>query len=493
MNRPLIALLVLASAAASAAPAKPGPGRQSQPDLKVPALPKDWPAGLPIPALPRPPFTPQDVDAVARCLEKLGSPNAKDGNQYTSLLINDTAAFLKASTIEVMAALKKDVAAMIADVGKSDPSDIAPLVASAMKRLESQYNRVPPVKCLMPVLVPILQASTPMLIQLSQMAQAKLKEAWATNVEPKMSELIAKAIEQLIATAVGGEDAKVVLLQAVTAHMLDLPKVERTAAKVAAFSSAVQSKSGVQGAYDAVVPLVQPAKLDRARLAFQVVVEVAQVKGERFINRGCPSGAGAASSSEFLSTPGSWLNEHTFGKLEEKTPGLTCLIDTALKQVEHLIDTVHTAADGSCAVVPYGGAPVCTSIMWVMQFTAKYAALVVTKALALQFAQTLREAIIYLAAEEARRQLEARGAFDRVNRLIEKPPEFNTGNPNVDKALRLARPLAKRIAPAIDKTMRKYMDGEAKQYFDIIEAYNKGVADLVDATARKAGATTARR
>ena len=80
--------------------------------------------------------------------------------------------------------------------------------------------------------------------------------------------------------------------------------------------------------------------------------------------------------------------------------------------------------------------------MWVMQFTAKYAALVVTKALALQFAQTLREAIIYLAAEEARRQLEARGAFDRVNRLIENPPEFNTGNPNVDKALRLARPLA---------------------------------------------------
>jgi hypothetical protein len=390
-------------------------------------------------------------------------------------------------------------------VQKSDPSKAEPLIKSAMARLESQYDRVPPVKCMKPVLVPILRASTPMLVELSKMAQAKLQEAWDKNVEPKITELIGDAIAQLIAVAVGGKEAESVLQAAVTAHLLDLPRVERAAARVATFADAAKSKSGVQQAYDAVWPLVQPVKLDRARLAFQVVVEVAQKKGEQFINRGCPAGmtssgdkpkdgkAKGGGGSSVLSSPGAWLNEHTIGKAEESTPGLACFVDLVLKQVEHLIDTVHTAADGSCAAVPFGGAPVCTSVMWVMQFVAKYAALVVTKALALELAQTVREAAIYLAAEQVRRQLEQQGVFDKADRLIDRLPELNTGNPNVDKALKLARPLTRRIAPAIDKAMRKYMDGEAARYFDIIEAYNKGVLDLVDATARKAGGAPRKR
>ena len=469
----LLALVALASASAGAAPPASLPG---------------FPAFTP----PQPPFTPADLEKVSRCLQNLGSPKAKDGKEYTSLLIQDTGGFLKDSAAEVMATLQQEAAALVNDVGRSDPSKLEPLIKSAMARLETQYQRVPPVKCLMPVLAPILHELTPLLIQSSKLLQAKLEETWQANVEPKLGEIIGQALEQLIATAVGGEDAKKVLLQAVTAHLLDLGKVEETAAKVAAFSSAARAKSGeAQAAYDAVVPLVRPAGIDRARLAFQVVVEVAQVKGEQFINRGCPSAAGGASDASLLGSPGAWVNQKTLGKLEASTPGLSCLIDLVLKQVEHGIDTVHSAADGSCALVPYGGAPVCTSAMWVMQFAAKYAALVVTKALALQLAQTVREATIYLAAEELRGQLEARGVFKRVNRAIDHPPAFNTRNANVNKALRMARPLAKKIGPAIDKAMRRYLDGDARQYLDIIEAYNGGVRDLVDATAKKAGVTTA--
>ncbi len=423
---------------------------------------------------PRPPFSPQDMVKVEQCLQHLGNPKAKDAKEMTTRLIQDSGGFVKETTLEMIAAMQREVTSLFDEAVKSDPTNVEKLIDSGLRRLESQYDKVPAARCLKPVLIPTLRASRPMLIQSSRLARQKMEELWQSTIEPKLLELMQAAIVQAVGV-VSGPDAKDVLERTLTKHLLDLPRIERATDRVKAYAKAVAARQNETQAWSAALPELAPKSIDKARFAFDFAIELARVKAYQFIDRGCPSlgGNDDGRSAPDWKEPVMMVNYYAVNRAENLLPGLACIVDVLLKQIEAAIDTVHTAADGSCAAVPFGGAAACTSVMWVAQFVAKYAALVVMKAAALQLAKTTVDVALLFAAQELKQRIEADGGFNRANA-------------QVDKAFKRARPLGKALVPLIDKTMKGFLSEEGAKYFKIIEAYNASVRALVEATHKKA-------
>lgn len=421
-------------------------------------------------------FSPGELEKVIGCVTGALQKTVRGGDLKRLLqsVTHDAASLLDGTARDVLGALKTELPAMldesVRESGKK--ADFGKLLDRAFKRFDRAAAKYGPSRCFRPFVTKAYKHSRPHLVKLAEFMRSQVHEIWTKKIEPKLIELMRKGIVQAV-SALAGEEAESVITAAVSKHLLDLKRFRAVAGKLGAFSKALSGGGDVQQAQEQAVEAAQPKEIDKARLMFDILVELVRLKARQWVDRGCPD-AGVRGEDEGFNwkEPGMSFNRIVVRTLESKIPGGACLVDLAGKLIEGMIDKVHVVVDTACGKIPFGGAAVCTSIMWGLQFAAKYAVLVVAKAAALDLGKSLVDAAIRFVARKLKQ---------RLSRQLDK------GNKLIDQATKKLGPLGGWLAKAVDQIMREFLDEKAGQFIEVIDLYYENTRKLVEAAGALGG------
>jgi hypothetical protein len=401
-------------------------------------------------------FKEKDLRGVLECMK-----GKRKGGLGTLLqdFFKNASSIVRHAGRDLIEAAKAELPALLGeDAGQSGGADLGKLMDKAVRRF--------PLKCFKPFLNKFYKEARPHLLKLAELLRTQVRAIWTEKVEPKLTELIRKGIVQTV-SAIAGDQAESVIGAGVAKHLLDLKRFEGSARTVGAFAKALKAGAPLDAPLAAAAKALEPKPIDKTRLLVEVTLELVRLKGKEWVDRGCPDLGVKPSKQDFnWKEPGSSFNRMVVGTIESKIPGGACLIDLALKLVESMIDKVHVLADSVCALIPYGGAAVCTAAMWVVQFAAKYAVLVVAKGAALDLGKVLVDVGVHLAGK---------AIFKRFGKVLDQ------GNRGLDAAIKKAGVLGKYLEKQIDRIMRDFMDEKTAKLLEVIDLYNANALKLVEA------------
>jgi hypothetical protein len=404
-------------------------------------------------------FNEKDVRGMLDCVK--GKRKGGLGS-LVQVFFKNAAAIVKHAGRDLIDAAKAELSALLDEEARASGkgADLGKLMDKAVRRF--------PLKCFRPFLNKFYKAARPHLLKLAEMVRAQVRSIWAEKIEPKLTELIRKGIVQAV-TAIAGDQAESVIAVAIAKHLLDLKRFEGAARAVGAFATALRAGASLDGPHAAAAKALEPKPIDKMRLLVEVTLELVRLKGKQWVDRGCEffSPGARPSKKDFdIKDPGGSFNRMVVGTIDSLIPGGACIVDKALDLVSSMIDKVHVVADTVCAMIPYGGAAVCTAAMWVVQFVAKYAVLVVAKGAALELGKVLVDAGVHFAGK---------AIFAKFGKQLDR------GNRGIDSVIKKLGPLGKYLEKQVDRILREFIDDKTAQLMDVIEVYNANALKLVEA------------